>query len=688
MGLEVNDLKKIFSATFGLGAADRFLDAAVLLFAGWTLLVHRIVAQQGTLSSLLHWSIPTLLGMVGVFLWIRKTDLTNVEFGRPLGSNRDFRETILLSAIVFGIVGFWILIWFPDLVWSYGVGGLGLYTVVGIRQENNSSGKPSPAGVLFLAVLVVAVGLTMTVKRPDRDDSYYIAMGISVKQAGEKPLLCCDFVHLRDDLPIRKPSDQLRSFEVLQGVAAFLTNSPTIVWAHIIFPCLGAILAVLATARLLRSLLPYRWSWALLAWLVILMSVGNAHGWYGNMAFVRMHQGKSLLVTALLPVLWVYALEFSRRRDLPSWILLFAANIAAIGLNPSGLWLAPLATLAGLLAGFDWRHQGIHTLVGGLLAPCYNGLKGFELRSDMDFFLEKSVGQRTSEDLLESASSLVMGQGFLLIGIVACLVLAYFTLATSAPKRFLLATLVVFLGVCNPQWVHLVARFVTGGWTFWRVFWLVPIPLLMAIGAVSLGGTLLGRWPTLRKGRVQVGIVLALWAFVPSVRLLSAQNRVHWGWGLKVPTVEFELAKYVAATTSPESYVLAPQSISAWVATFEHRPKLLAVRLNYLRPDLSLPQDLRIRRWLVREVNRSKPKEPGTRRVFFQFLENYDIETLAFRSVRKSPGIGRRAYWKAGFELKVIRHPYEVWRKRKQAVMIAPAEELTEVQKLSYSPEQ
>lgn len=650
---------------------NRFLDAIVLLFAGWTLLVHRVVALKGSLSTLLHWSLPTLLGVAAVILWIWKETPTIGESSHFEVPRSDYREILIVGVGVLGSLGVWIQLWYPDLFWSYGIAVLALFTLTGIRKRVDSDDLPRPAGILFIVVLTVALLLTMSVKRPDIDDSYYLGMAVSVKESSEKPLLCCDFVHLRDDFPISKPSDQLRSLEVLLGVLSFLTRSAPIVWAHIALPFIGTLFAVLATSRLLRILMPRQWTWALLAWLVILLSAGDAHRWYGNLAFVRMHQGKSLLVTACLPIIWVYALEYSKRRDLRSWGLLFAANVAAMGLNPTGIWLAPLATLAGFLSGIEWRSRDYLALLAGGLIPAYNLLTGFSIRSDMAYFMEMSLGTTSARTLMTTASRFVLGRSFSMGLIVASLIISFWLIKGRVPRRFILATVLVFLALNNPQWVRWIALHLTGGGTFWRAFWLIPVPLILALGVVSLGEAGMKKWPLSQRNQILVGVGLALILLVPSLRFLSSRNEVHWGWGLKVPEVEYQLAKYVVARSSPESRVLAPSSIAPWIATFEGRPELLVVRSQYLRSDLAPFDDLQNRNWMLQKIDEPAARFGRNRRAFFILLDRYEIDTLVFRTVLETPYKGRRSYRKAGFELRAVSEPYEVWVRHREAVMKA-----------------
>ena len=64
------------------------------------------------------------------------------------------------------------------------------------------------------------------------------------------------------------------------------------------------------------------------------------------MGIPRLHQGKAVLVTLLVPLVAAYGIELARRPSLASGLRLAAAQIAAVGASATGLWLAP--AVAGL----------------------------------------------------------------------------------------------------------------------------------------------------------------------------------------------------------------------------------------------------------------------------------------------------------------------------------------------------
>ena len=134
-----------------------------------------------------------------------------------------------------------------------------------------------------------------------------------------------------------------------------LTGVPPLYWFHFVLPVIGAMGLILASVRLLKLLVPDRWPSALAATVVILLTIGDAHAWHGNFGLVRLHQGKGLVVSVLLPLVLAYALEFVDRPDRGTWCRLVLVQIAALGCNPPILWLSPVLVACVLVTSLPGR---------------------------------------------------------------------------------------------------------------------------------------------------------------------------------------------------------------------------------------------------------------------------------------------------------------------------------------------
>jgi len=290
-----------------------------------------------------------------------------------------------------------------------------------------------------------------------------------------------------------------------------------------------------------------------------------------------------------LPLLLAYAMEFGLAPTTGRWLRLAAAQIAAVGLSASGLWLAP--TLAGLALACACAplRASIGRLLAGLAASAYPLALGLWLRGDTEAIFREATVQLTeaamqSDALIEAATALVLGQGPA-SWLALFVALGSWCVAPSALARrfcvlFPLAFLLVFLNPFTASWI---ASHVTSGPTYWRVFWVLPLPVLMTLmlsAPLALRGRSQQRWvaPCLSLAVAAVALV-----WLPVTPALSRANRVHLDWpGWKVPPEAFAAARAAAQHAAPGAAVLAPRDVAPWIPTLHGYPHPLVVRMAYL----------------------------------------------------------------------------------------------------------
>ena len=161
------------------------------------------------------------------------------------------------------------------------------------------------------------------------------------------PLLKFDALHGIPGLPILMSTYRFHSIEALYGAVSFLTGASVLTVSHLVSAPFWGFLAPLAWARLMRTLAPERWPWAVAAAVGFLLVDGSGHAGWGNVGFVRLFQGKAVFVTVLVPLTAAYALRFGEDPTPRRWLQLAAALVASAGLTGWALWAAPLTAAAG-----------------------------------------------------------------------------------------------------------------------------------------------------------------------------------------------------------------------------------------------------------------------------------------------------------------------------------------------------
>lgn len=599
--------------------AQRLCDGAVAAFALWTVACHAVVFAGGTLRQLV--AVAAACFILGAGLWFTRrlrASAAGAEAARPGAAGP--AEPRLWSALLWG----------------------------------------------FAAVAVV---LTLAAHRPAVDDAGYVHFAVSVADHPDRPMLRRDTFHGLPELPPAMWIYRVHSIELLAGALSWLTGLPALDFAHLVIPALAALLAPLAFARLFRILLPGRWIWAVAVALLFLLIVGDAHRGYGNLAFVRLHQGKAMLLTVVLPLLIAYGLAFARTPGRRRWFRLAAGQIAAIGLSSTALWLAPLVAGLALLCGLDRRRRPLRRLLLGVSASLYPVAVALvmsrRLLGVFDSATDKSGGALTAEAL-----ELVLGDGWTAV-LAAVAVLAAWPLAkTPLQRRFAIVFPLGFLVFWNPLTARFVAENLTHPWTYWRVFWVLPLPALIAM---VMTAPIEARRPArLPPGLRAVAVVVAaavLFYTATQRHVLSSKNRVRWEvprW--KVPAEEIALACALVEHTRPGQPVLAAQGIAPWVVTLHGHPRPLVPRPHFLEMQEGALGVAEVERRLrLLEVVSRAGGAPGDAELLRQALGEHSLAAVAL--AREAAGAEMETVLRDAGMRPVVSSPgYALWaRARAQA---------------------
>ncbi len=428
---------------------------------------------------------------------------------------------------------------------------------------------------------------------------------------------------------------------------------------HYAGAAVGAFLVPLAWAALLRRLLPQHWLWAVLALVVVLAVPGETHRWYGNFAFVRMWQGKAVVLFVLLPLVWLAALRFALAPSRSRFAWLAASQIAALGCTSNALWAAPIASLTAMAAVLRVDALGLRTLGVGALASTYLIAAGLVVKAGMAATIPSTEQVFPPGELLQDTLDTAFGTSRLAwFGIGSLFVGWLAAPAGSLARRFaIVVPLAVGLVLFNPYLDALVRNNATG-LTYWRVAWTLPAPLLMALLLVAP----LRLEPRIGALGARAATVVAFAAFaiaIPGSLGFSEQNMAWLGRpALKVGGAHrFAEALNRAA---PRQRVVAPPLVGTWVPTFHDHAYPLAVRI-YLIPLRERIGEIAFRdRHVMTQFVDGDASHPRAAAIFERGLDLYDVQAVCLRSgptVEAARAILRRA----GFEKRLQATGMEIW---------------------------
>jgi len=626
-----------------LGALDRLVPLFVLPYALWTMYVHLITATHSNFDALLYWlPAAALIAAAATAGWFRlpgpakryePAATGNQAVSGPVAAlivrtigNRSVPFAALALAIVWvGLLSAGMpypVFWWLALLAMCGAWIWNLRDRPHVTSGDNAN---KHATWIVPLVAVAAVCVALVASRPDSDDAFYRSISATLLRFPQQPVLLHDTLYRLPGVPILLQFYRLSNYDVLVGTLARITGIDHLVVAYLILPSVFAAFCILAWAYLLRRIVPARWPWVLLILFVCVLALGEMHRAYGNFAFVRLFQGKSILVTGMVPVIAGSALLFARHGGLRHWLLLVAAQIAALGVSASALFVAPAAAALGLAGGWSTNTASSRRFAVGMLASVYVFGAGWAMASVTHGgqALVSSSPMPGVQQILDDTWGW-WSTRLLLVALLA----AWAFVVNPVRARYLSAGAFFFLlVVLNPYTVRVVADHFVGVRTYWRLTWALPLPLFLAVlldGVVERALGMRSKLLATCACAALAGLVIAFgWRF----GTLRSANGVTLGMpGIKVDPVEYQVAARIAEDVPQRDVVLAPEAVSIWLPSFVVHPQLLGVRGLYLTRAF-FPQDA-IRRSLLMRYVAGQHRPPDAAAWFANALQQYGLAAV------------------------------------------------------------
>ncbi|MBW2418700.1 MAG: hypothetical protein JRH19_09145 [Deltaproteobacteria bacterium] len=591
----------------------RLCDVFVLGFGAWTLLANAAVFLGGNLRQLEAGALATALALAAasVFVLRGRRQRASACLSAPAARARaleasaqappaSMRLAVAVCALV--VAGLHLYSGSDLLLWGCSVA---LLLVLAARElVNGNAAAPAqetlnsvPAraamgarqGALLLGLCLTCAALTLLVHRADPDDAFYLNIAVAAADRPAEPLIAYDTLHGLPEVPLSLPVYRVHAVELLVALGSHRSGVPVLTVAHLWLPALMAFLVPLAWARLLRLVMPRAWLWGVFFCVAyLLLAGGSSHG-HGSFSFLRLQQGKAVMLTLCIPLVIAYGIEFALAPGARRWLRLAAAQIAAVGMSASALWLAPATAALALSSARPFSRSSLGGVAQGLTASLYPLLLALALRGATesafrDAAVRVSDATMRSEVLLAEASKVSLGRDGVTLLVIFAL-LGGWSVATSPLMRrlcvaFGLAFLLIFWSPLTASWV---ASHVTSGPTYWRVFWLLPLPLLVAVVLSAPISLLSRREPTWLAPGVACLVAALVLGLGPAAYTFS-ESRGAWigaaDWKLPPPLLDAALATVEHA--GPGDWVLAPKEVAPWIPAFHQHPTPLVVRASYL----------------------------------------------------------------------------------------------------------
>jgi hypothetical protein len=577
-------------------------DGPIVAYGLWTI-VSTLTSITG--ASTRTGLTPGVLGcmvlsaVLGLIVW-RKPDwiaayvrsAEELPAAAPLAIDPRVRIALLLG------IPFAIAVWMATrslvALWAVALVGYWIATAIGLTQRAELPGMPAPSAtdavteqrrirILHLLALACAV-FTLLAIRPRTDDPFYLSMSVSVADFPDQALLATRTLHgpesdTQGSQPMFAPY-KIHSFETLAGYIAYLTGLDVSVIVHFGIATLFGWLTPFALARLMRWLLPSNWLLATAATLAYLVIDGSAGRGYANQAFVRMFNGKAAMLSFAIPLILYYGLRLGARVTGPRFALLALAQIGAMGMSSTGIWLAPIVAVLATAAGTPRARELPKTVALGSLSAGYVLAMGAwifsQLPADRGVILTSGAPAPAGSTTEIAAASL----GFVLPDVLgpehtAIALLTMFTLAWALARGVEAFRLLAYLGVAlltvlvNPWLISVVGRLITGSITYERVFWVLPVPVAIGLAIAQLMGWLSARF----SARASLGLTCALFVAFCAVSVertvIGESNRawLQFPPSLKVWPMARTMAERLCKVAPRGTVILASEAVSQQLVT-------------------------------------------------------------------------------------------------------------------------
>lgn len=455
--------------------------------------------------------------------------------------------------------------------------------------------------------LLILVGLgfvgsliSLIVNRPDDDDFYYVPNVIFYLQ-NPQALMGFNIHYLfSSQEPFASFSwATANAYEYIQALIAFGFRLRYLDVYYLIMPALAGFLIPLALYLAIVHFSDDTFS-AVIGTLVtigIILLLGETHRTFGNFSFVRIFQGKAILLSLGIPLFIAFSMNYFAQPTYKTGLGLLFLATGLVGLSSSAIFMLPaLACVLALAYVISMQRYPFTMLVG------YFASLGYVVAVALYVFLFWKLGLDNASPANQGWPTTFFGHvNFFVnpkapltpLALIGSTLLAAFVLS-GRRRQFLLlwaiASIVLFL---NPLSASFLIPHVTSANAYWRMFYIYPFPIMTGIIAATL-------FTHLNHGSLakRVAVVLTTGILLVGLLFLSPTS-VFYHQDLGRPTYKLILHKWRQATAitqvTPAGVMLAPEPIAGIVAMLDARFPQIRVRMDAERTWLPSLEEANVR---------------------------------------------------------------------------------------------
>jgi hypothetical protein len=540
----------------------------------------------------------------------------SIERVEPYGGDEALETEISRVILVWAASVFAVLTVLTHLAQIFGI-RFSIYAILGVsiaavmtvvvwyaeirRIKDNRSSADYPTAAILLACCLFSVFLCLASYRPDTDDCFYVPNVVYYLQNPGEPMGFAIHYIESGGQPFVSYHRGSIPFEYVQGITAYVGHLHFLTIYYLIAPALIGFMIPLvwyySLSRFVRS--PRATVFGTVVICLCLLLMGGAHRSFGNFAFNRIFQGKTVVLAVAIPLFAALSVDYFRAPSMRSWLYLLALSTAMVGCTVAAAMLVPLLAIVLALAGSIAYVSGVKTKIErGFWYMCSLAYTAAYAVSIL-LYSTKEVGSESALNVTWPATyaghlKFVLSDPaaivFMTVGTIGSVVFL-----KGRDRRFLIAwfaaTVVLYL---NPLVAPFMIEHVTSPNIYWRLFYLLPFPLVIGLSVAAPATMLEGRsraWRVCVPGALILLLLLAhLPQSSPSVfrsgtmifenRLPRPPTDIRWP-GYKVANLA--LTRKILEACPPEGTMLAPQKISTVAAMLTARYTHICYRFDGIR---------------------------------------------------------------------------------------------------------
>jgi hypothetical protein len=368
-------------------------------------------------------------------------------------------------------------------------------TLTALRADRYLRGSEPVTDRGLLLALVTAAGFAVAalfIVNPDGDDGNYMSRSVWTAEHGRIPVK--DVIFTPGSVGTVGGETLISSVEVLNGALARVLGVPASSFTWYLFLPVVTFLAVWALWRLIRLWAPRRATACFATAAVYLLWTGASTGSLGSFHLIRMWQGKAVLVSLVVPLLYVYLTRWAEHRSRRDLWLASAAGTAATGLSSAATFVVPLVTAAvvGPLLLLAWLDTGRRRAEGLRTALASCATMGYPVVAGTAVVLLHPTVEVTGRLFPGPVSySVVLMTGVLGVLAGCALWTAPWSSRRGVPALITAGIAATATLLFIPGVLELMARVTGAAPVIWRTMWVVPAAALVGLlAAVPLPGGL------------------------------------------------------------------------------------------------------------------------------------------------------------------------------------------------------